>query len=42
MKKAATGECGKGKIGFSKKCDEWWDDEVQKRERRKHGRIIKL
>ena len=29
MKEAALGRCGKGKRGFSKKRDEWWDDEVQ-------------
>nr|AMS36870.1 hypothetical protein [Heliconius erato] len=29
MKEAAIEVCGKGKRGFSKKRDEWWDDEVQ-------------
>ena len=29
MKEAAIGVCGKRKRGFSKKRDEWWDDEVQ-------------
>ena len=27
--KAAIEVCGKGKRGFTKKRDEWWDDEVQ-------------
>ena len=39
MKKAATGVCGKGKRGFSKKRDEWWDNEVQDAvERKKYER----
>ena len=29
MKEAAAGVYDKGKRGFSKKRDEWWDDEVQ-------------
>ena len=29
MKETATGVCGKGKRGFSKKRYEWWDDEIQ-------------
>ena len=29
MNEAAIEVCGKGKRGFTKKRDGWWDDEVQ-------------
>ena len=42
MKEAAIEVCGKGKRGFSKKRDEWWDNEVQDAvERKKYERVKK-
>ena len=39
MKEAAIGVCGNVKKGFSKKRDEWWNDEVQDAVERKKKKL---